>query len=283
VTSIVLEHGGDEDEAIAALLHDAVEDQGGQATLSLIRERFGDNVAEIVAALSFAAFAIDIGLIVLTQAQLQNAADAAALAATLELKTADADLTQEDIKTRALAIAKETALLNYAATRPVVLYDSDISLGNRVFDTDLQKWVTTEESDGNFGNKRYNTVRVEVSFDEQTGPRRELDLYFARVFNIRTAEVGGESRSHLTPRDLVFCIDISGSMFGDSGGNTPAAWSGKTIAWTELIFGPIYGTSRPDKTVDATTYKGQYQLLWEKAMTDGSFGTTTQRDRFLAM
>ncbi len=29
VTSLVLEHGGDEDQAIAALLHDAVEDQGG--------------------------------------------------------------------------------------------------------------------------------------------------------------------------------------------------------------------------------------------------------------
>jgi (p)ppGpp synthase/HD superfamily hydrolase len=52
VTSIVLEHGGDEDEAIAALLHDAVEDQGGEATLALIRERFGNHVAEIVAALS---------------------------------------------------------------------------------------------------------------------------------------------------------------------------------------------------------------------------------------
>ena len=48
VCAIVLEHGGDEDEAIAALLHDAVEDQGGQATLDTIRERFGPRVAEIV-------------------------------------------------------------------------------------------------------------------------------------------------------------------------------------------------------------------------------------------
>ena len=48
VTAIVLEDGGDEDEAIAALLHDAVEDQGGQRTLAVIRERFGERVAEIV-------------------------------------------------------------------------------------------------------------------------------------------------------------------------------------------------------------------------------------------
>ena len=37
-----------EDEAIGALLHDAVEDQGGEARLADIRARFGDRVAEIV-------------------------------------------------------------------------------------------------------------------------------------------------------------------------------------------------------------------------------------------
>ena len=37
VASLVLEHGGTEDDAIAALLHDAVEDQGGPATRDRIR------------------------------------------------------------------------------------------------------------------------------------------------------------------------------------------------------------------------------------------------------
>ncbi len=49
VASLVLEQGADEDEAIAALLHDAVEDQGGAVALEEIRRRFGDRVAEIVA------------------------------------------------------------------------------------------------------------------------------------------------------------------------------------------------------------------------------------------
>lgn len=48
VAGIAMEHGATEDEAIAALLHDAVEDQGGLPTLERIRARFGDNVAEIV-------------------------------------------------------------------------------------------------------------------------------------------------------------------------------------------------------------------------------------------
>jgi hypothetical protein len=52
VASLVIEDGGDEDEAIAGLLHDAVEDQGGADTLKVIRLQFGDRVAAIVQACS---------------------------------------------------------------------------------------------------------------------------------------------------------------------------------------------------------------------------------------
>jgi (p)ppGpp synthase/HD superfamily hydrolase len=48
VASIVLESGGDEDEAIAALMHDVVEDRGGSTRLADVRARFGDRVARIV-------------------------------------------------------------------------------------------------------------------------------------------------------------------------------------------------------------------------------------------
>ena len=48
VAAIVGENGGTEDEVIAALLHDAVEDQGGAATREEIRKRFGGAVATIV-------------------------------------------------------------------------------------------------------------------------------------------------------------------------------------------------------------------------------------------
>lgn len=48
VSSLVMEHGGDEDQAIAALLHDAIEDQG--VTDAEIAERYGQRVAEIVRA-----------------------------------------------------------------------------------------------------------------------------------------------------------------------------------------------------------------------------------------
>jgi (p)ppGpp synthase/HD superfamily hydrolase len=52
VASIALEYGADEDEAIASLLHDAIEDQGGAPTRAAIRHRFGDRVTAIVDACS---------------------------------------------------------------------------------------------------------------------------------------------------------------------------------------------------------------------------------------
>jgi (p)ppGpp synthase/HD superfamily hydrolase len=59
VAATVLEYNGSEDMAIAALLHDAVEDQGGEPRLSDIRNRFGDRVADIVRCCSDTAAAQD--------------------------------------------------------------------------------------------------------------------------------------------------------------------------------------------------------------------------------
>ncbi|MGD9695482.1 MAG: HD domain-containing protein [Thermoleophilia bacterium] len=57
VAALVIEDGGrdgdlSEDEAIAALLHDVVEDQGGRERLADVRARFGERVAQIVEACS---------------------------------------------------------------------------------------------------------------------------------------------------------------------------------------------------------------------------------------
>jgi len=52
VAATVLEYGGDDDLAIAGLLHDSAEDQGGRGRLQDVRNRFGDRVASIVEACS---------------------------------------------------------------------------------------------------------------------------------------------------------------------------------------------------------------------------------------
>jgi len=52
VAATVIEEGGSEDLVIAALLHDAAEDQGGEEILARIRSLCGESVAAIVAACS---------------------------------------------------------------------------------------------------------------------------------------------------------------------------------------------------------------------------------------
>lgn len=52
VSALVIEDGGDEDEAIAALLHDVVEDQGGASRLADVKREFGGRIAAIVSACS---------------------------------------------------------------------------------------------------------------------------------------------------------------------------------------------------------------------------------------
>ncbi len=59
VSSLVLEAGGDEDQAIAGLLHDAVEDQGQQTSYEEIARRFGERAAGIVLACSHSEYGGD--------------------------------------------------------------------------------------------------------------------------------------------------------------------------------------------------------------------------------
>jgi (p)ppGpp synthase/HD superfamily hydrolase len=47
VASLVIEHGGSENQAIAGLLHDVIEDCG-ESHRAIVRERFGDEVGRIV-------------------------------------------------------------------------------------------------------------------------------------------------------------------------------------------------------------------------------------------
>ena len=52
VAALVLEHGGDDEQVMAALLHDVAEDHGGETVLAEIRIEFGEEVGRLVAGLS---------------------------------------------------------------------------------------------------------------------------------------------------------------------------------------------------------------------------------------
>lgn len=244
----------------------------------------------LIASFAFAAFAIDLGFIVLTGQQLQNAADAAALAGVLELKTATAGITISQLKQLAFDEATVAARANRAATRPVELIEANVLFGNRTYDVESAQFQTEYEGLAGSDLPNVNVIEVNIAYDESGGPRKRLDLFFARVIGVQDAVVSGTARAMLTPRDLVFVIDISGSMFGDSGGNTagyPAPQANRQL------LGPIYGDavdSWPSKqyAYTDTTYFDeasklpQYEAIYNDAISAGAFGTNEQKNAFFA-
>lgn len=171
--------------------------------------------ALMIGMMAMASLAIDLGLMVLTQAQLTNAVDSAALAASLELKSDGTDTAT--LKQLAIQEGIYAAGLNRAAGRPVELTAADFEFGQRTLNGG--DFVTAWESEGPLdGNGFVNAVRVSVRFDQATGPRRRLDLYFARALGLDTVEIGSDGTAAITPRDLIFVLDVSGSMMTDTMG-----------------------------------------------------------------
>lgn len=201
----------------------------------------------VIAGFGMVALAVDVGWMILTQAQLQNAADSAALAAVLELKAADEGLTQAELRSNAIEEAQKAAALNQAAGRDVILDPAEISLGNR--HRLSGEWQTV------YGNSLpYNAVRVDVAYDEASGPRRELGLFFAKIFGIDRTAVGAGGNAFLTPKDMVFLLDISRSMSYDTGDAGVA----------DVLYPEISDHSRE---YEAPHWAGNfYQYTWERSV-----------------
>lgn len=207
----------------------------------------------VIAGFGMGAFAIDLGWMVLTQAELQNAADSASLAAVLELKAASEGLSQSEIKNNAIQEALLAASFNQAANRDVILDPSQIVLGNRHYDSG--DWETLFEGDPGFGDLAYNAVKVDVAFDEASGPRRELELFFARVLGVTETPIFAGSQAHLTPRDMAFLMDISRSMSYDTGDSDGLA----NVLYPEI--------SDHDREYVAPHWAGGfYQYTWERSV-----------------
>ncbi|MEZ5942311.1 MAG: TadG family pilus assembly protein [Planctomycetaceae bacterium] len=138
--------------------------------------------ASMVMLFAFTAFAVDIGYITLTKAELQKTADAAAMAATIEMYEgwgAGATLTTAQTEAAARQAAVDVAALNRAGGHASTYVDParDVRLGNAQWDATAQEWIY------NWGVAPYNIVEVTVRRD-QTGSAlgdEPLDLFFAPI------------------------------------------------------------------------------------------------------
>lgn len=146
----------------------------------------------MVFVLAMIAFAVDIGWIALVKSQLQVAADAGAHAGAGELGNG-----QTIARNKAKAIA--AANIAGAKTDYVTLDDNDVTFGN--WDSGSNTFVS--------GGSPGNAVRV-------TARRDALPLFFAKVIGISQWSVSATAVASVSPRDIAFVIDLSGSMNNDT-------------------------------------------------------------------
>jgi hypothetical protein len=154
----------------------------------------------LVVIFAFVAFTVDVGYMTITKAELQNAADSAALAGSVEIPQGDGAVRET---------ARAMALLNVAAGAPVELLDKDIELG--LFDFESKEFRT----DVTFPN----AVRVTTRVIDQP-------FFFAPVIDHDEFDMSASAIGMLDPRDIVFVVDLSGSMNDD----TEPCWATSVIS-----------------------------------------------------
>lgn len=144
---------------------------------------------------AFVAFAIDLSYVSVVGTELQNAADSAALAAVMQIHEGEAAAVDE---------AVDTAVANHAGGSPAALTTSDIEFGR--FDTTSRQFTP--------GGNNANAIRV-------TARVTDKPLFFAPIIGHDDFTMSRSAVAMVKPRDIVFCIDLSGSMNDD----TEPAWA----------------------------------------------------------
>ncbi len=203
------------------------------------------------------AFVVDAGHMSLTATQLQNAADAAALAGVMQLPQGT---------TAAVAEVQSTATENNAAGAPVTIATSDIEFGK--FDTATRIFTPNDST--------VNALRVTARLHDQP-------YLFAPVLGYGKYSQSRSAIAMLTPRDIAFVVDLSGSMNDD----TETAWATEAINSKYTTTSPNLGSSKAQKLYNDFgfgTFPGQYELVGQPlGMTDSwyAFAEMTKDDGVL--
>ncbi len=173
---------------------------------SLLRRSRRGNYAIVVALmatvlLGFAAFVIDYGYLRMVSFQAQNAADAGAHAALVELREGG---TEDDARD----IATEVIGLNVIAGDAGVIDDSDLTFG--FYDFDDRSFVT----DGDYVNAV--RARVRRTTDAPGGP---VELFLAKLFGTDYGEAGsvGQALGALRNREIMLVMDVTSSFADEMG------------------------------------------------------------------
>jgi hypothetical protein len=177
-------------------------------------------------AFTFAALTVDVGMIALTETSMQNAADAAALAAaqeiTVAVETAGANAQEggeaPDINSIAVEAAKAKAVSVAQLNGFYVNPDTDIAFGKQVLDGETGiktiAWGTAPYN----GSESYNVVKVTIRKDNPNMEAEDskLKIFFSPFVSPEAVALKVDATSFVEARDIVLVLDYSGSMNDDS-------------------------------------------------------------------
>jgi Flp pilus assembly protein TadG len=172
----------------------------------------------LVVLFGFVAFAVDTGVIHMTQTKMQNAVDAASLAASEEITNfihnAGESQSSATVDAGSTAVANARAMAADVGEANGVFIDpeTDVQFGKRVFDAATNTWPI------HWGVEPYNVVKVTArrTNDDTSAPDGQLPLTFGWALNKKSASLETSSIAFVESRDIVVVLDFSSSMNDDS-------------------------------------------------------------------
>ncbi|MEM1304532.1 MAG: pilus assembly protein TadG-related protein, partial [Planctomycetota bacterium] len=172
----------------------------------------------LVGIFAFVSLSVDTGRIVLTETEMQNAVDAAALAASQEISAAIKAAGQGegsatiDANSIAVAAARQMAVDVAEANGVFVDGDKDVFFGTRKYEEASDSWPIV------WGSEPYNVVKVVArrNAEDTELPDGELPLAFGWAVGRDSVPLQTSATAFVEARDLVLVLDFSGSMSDDS-------------------------------------------------------------------
>ncbi len=167
---------------------------------------------------AFVALSVDTGRVVLTETKMQNAVDAASLAASQEITAAVYAAGQgqgsANIDANSIAVSSARTMAQQVAQANGVYVDpaKDVKFGKRVFDPSTGQWPVQ------WGATPYNVVGVTARRDgsDITAPDGKFPLSFGWAVGKKSVPLQTTSTAFVEARDLVLVLDFSASMNDDS-------------------------------------------------------------------
>lgn len=160
-------------------------------------------VISLVAMFGFVALAIDLGVIAVSRAQCQNAADAAATAGA---RTLNGDTANNNNYANVAPNAEQAAMTNYVLGQAVDKTQITVEIGSYTYNINTNQFEILVPRDP---NDNWSLVRARVDVTGQS-------LSFARIFGLTAFNTSALAVGAHRPRDVALILDYSGSMRFDA-------------------------------------------------------------------